>query len=160
MPFRTSPTSARAITAPNARSCAIWKEARRCPQNNRIPASGFVTLPSIGQEGARAGLGSGRNGRSLPVRHRFGSELSQGRAGDEVALEVEGVVDGSVDAEKALCGASRFEALHFALPPSHDLVRVLGAVVHPQPLLMSAGEAELPERSGIGAQLVGDRPLG
>src|SRR5262245_23395069 len=85
--------------------------------------NGFVTLPSIGQEGARAGLGSGRSGRSLPVRYRFGSELSQGRSGDEMALEVEGVVDGGVDAEKALCGASRFEALHFPLPPSHGFCR-------------------------------------
>ena len=101
--------------------------ALRSPRSARLTISvshhGFVTLPSIGQEGARAGLGSGRNGRSLPVRHRFGSELSQGRAGDEVALEVEGVVDGSVDAEKALCGASRFEALHFPLPPSHGFCR-------------------------------------
>jgi hypothetical protein len=31
--------------------------------------------------------------------------------------------------------AGRFEPLHFPLPPSHDLVRVLGAIVHPQPLL-------------------------
>jgi hypothetical protein len=77
-----------------------------------------------------------------------------------MALEVEGVVDGGVDAETALCGASRFEALHFPLPSSHDLMRVLGRIVHPQPLLMSAGQAELPECGGIGAQLVGDRPLG
>jgi hypothetical protein len=53
-----------------------------------------------------------------------------------MALEVEGVVDGGVDAEKPLCGAGRFEALHFPLPPSHDLVRVLGTIVHPQPLLV------------------------
>ena len=60
-----------------------------------------------------------------------------------MALEVEGVVEGAVDAEKALCGIGRFEAPHFALPPSQDLVRVLGAIVHPQPLLMPAGQAEL-----------------
>jgi hypothetical protein len=71
-----------------------------------------------------------------------------------MALEVEGVVDGGVDAEKPLCGAGRFEALHFPLPPSHDLVRVLGTIVHPQPLLVTAGQMELPERGGIGAQLV------
>src|SRR5271169_3747704 len=77
-----------------------------------------------------------------------------------MALEVEGVVDGGVDAEKPLCGAGRFEALHFPLPPSHDLVRVLGTIVHPQPLLLTAGQMELPERGGIGAQLVGDRQFG
>jgi hypothetical protein len=77
-----------------------------------------------------------------------------------MALKVEGVVNGGMHAEKALCGASRFEALHFPLPPSHDLVRVLGAIAHPQPLLVTAGQMELPERGGIGAQLVGDRQLG
>jgi hypothetical protein len=39
-----------------------------------------------------------------------------------MALEVEGVVDGGVDAEKPLRGASRFEVLDFSFPPSHDLV--------------------------------------
>ena len=77
-----------------------------------------------------------------------------------MALEVEGVVDGGVDAEKPLRGTGRFEALHFPLPPSHDLVRVLGTIVHPQPLLVTAGQMELPERGGIGAQLVSDRQLG
>ena len=78
-----------------------------------------------------------------------------------MALEVEGVVDGGVDAEKPLRRAGRFEALYFLLPPSHDLVRVLGAiVVHPEPLLITAGQAKGLERSGIGAQLVGDHQLG
>ena len=77
-----------------------------------------------------------------------------------MALEVEGVLDGGVDAEKPLCGADRFEPLHFPLPPSHDLVRVLGTIVHPQPLLVTAGQMELSERGGIGAQLVGDSQLG
>jgi len=34
-----------------------------------------------------------------------------------MALEVEGIVDGGVDAEKMLGGANRLEALHFALSP-------------------------------------------
>ena len=76
-----------------------------------------------------------------------------------MALQVEGVVDGGMDAEKPLCGAGRFEPLHFPLPPSHNLVRVLGAIVRAQPLLMTAGQTELPERSGIGGQLVGNRAL-
>jgi len=42
------------------------------------PPAGFVTLPGSGQEGARAEFRSGLDDRSLPVRHRFGSELSQG----------------------------------------------------------------------------------
>ena len=36
-----------------------------------------------------------------------------------MALEVEGVVNGSMHAEKTLGGASRLEPLHFALSSSH-----------------------------------------
>jgi hypothetical protein len=46
--------------------------AIRCAANS---GEGFVTLLSIGQEGARAASGSGRSGCSLPMRHCFGSEL-------------------------------------------------------------------------------------
>ena len=76
-----------------------------------------------------------------------------------MALQVEGVVDGGVDAEESLCGAGRFEPLHFPLPSPHNLVRVLGAIVRAQPLLVTAGQTELPERGGIGVQLVGNRAL-
>jgi hypothetical protein len=41
-------------------------------------------------------------------------------------------VDRGVHVQETLGGFGRFEALHFPLPPSHDLVRVLGAIVHPQ----------------------------
>jgi hypothetical protein len=56
-----------------------------------------------------------------------------------MAWEIEGVVDGGVHAEKPLGGSSRLELLRFALSPSHCLMRVFGAVVFPQPLLMWAG---------------------
>jgi hypothetical protein len=39
-----------------------------------------------------------------------------------MALQVEGVVDGGVDAEKPLCRAGGFKPLHLALPPSHPLM--------------------------------------
>jgi hypothetical protein len=39
-----------------------------------------------------------------------------------MTLKIEGVVDGSVHSEEALGGASRFEALHLALSPSHHLM--------------------------------------
>src|SRR5215469_2005369 len=94
---------------------------------------GFVTLPRSGQEWATANSISRLGDRSLPVRHRFGSEFPQGRSGDEMALQVEGVVDSGMDAEKPLCGAGRFEPLHFPLPPSHNLVRFLGTLVGSSP---------------------------
>src|SRR3954447_24490852 len=46
-----------------------------------------------------------------------------------MALEVEGVVDGGVHAEKPLGGANRLEPLHFALSSSHRLMRVFGPIV-------------------------------
>ena len=47
----------------------------------------------------------GRDG-SLPLRRRFGSKGPQRRSGDEVALKIECVVDGGMDAEEALGRAS------------------------------------------------------
>ena len=44
-----------------------------------------------------------------------------------MALEVEGVVDGGVHAEKPLGGASRLESLHFVLSSAHRPMRVLGS---------------------------------
>ena len=41
-----------------------------------------------------------------------------------MALKVEGIVDGGVHAEEALGGSGGFEALHFALAPSNNLMRI------------------------------------
>src|SRR3954469_56639 len=76
-----------------------------------------------------------------------------------MALQVEGVVDGGMQAEKSLRGAGRLEPLHFALSSSYDLMRVFGTIVHAPSLLVPAGQAKSPERSGVGGQLIGDRQL-
>ena len=76
-----------------------------------------------------------------------------------MALVVERVVDGGVHAEEALGGSSRFEALQLALSSSHRLMRVLRAIVRPKPLLVTAGQAQMAERRGVGAQLVGHQQL-
>ena len=60
--------------------------------------------------------------RVPPLVGRLGSEDPERRTRDEMALKIEGVVDRSVDAEKTLGGASRLEALHFALSSSHRLM--------------------------------------
>ena len=67
---------------------------------------------------------------------RLGSEDPERRARDEMVLKVEGVVNGSVHAEKTLGGASRLEPLHFALSSSHRLMRVFCPIARPQSLLM------------------------
>jgi hypothetical protein len=48
-------------------------------------------------------LASCRGGRGAPLRCRFCSEHAKRRPREEMALEVEGIVDGSVHAEERLC---------------------------------------------------------
>ena len=57
-----------------------------------------------------------------------------------MALKVEGVVDRGMHVEEALGGSSRFEPLHLALLSSYRLMRVLGAIILPEPLFMRAGQ--------------------
>jgi hypothetical protein len=67
-----------------------------------------------------------------------------------MALKIEGVVDRSMHAEGALSGSSRFEPLHLPFSSPHRLMRILGAIVLPEPLLMKAGQLQLPERRASG----------
>jgi hypothetical protein len=60
-----------------------------------------------------------------------------------VALNVERIVDGGMEIEETLGGSGRLEALHFPLPSSDDLMRVLSPTVCPQPLLMTRAEVEI-----------------
>ena len=57
-----------------------------------------------------------------------------------MALKVEGIVDHSMHAEEALGGSSRFEPLHLAFSSPYGLMRILGAIVFAEPLLMRAGQ--------------------
>jgi hypothetical protein len=53
-----------------------------------------------------------------------------------MALKVEGVVDRGVDAEKALGGSSRLEALQFALASAHHLMRLFRSIVASEALFV------------------------
>ena len=77
-----------------------------------------------------------------------------------MALKIEGIVNGVVDVEKTLGGASRLEPLHFTLSSSHRLMRIFGSIVLSQPQLMRAGQAQTPECAGVRAQLVSDQQFG
>ena len=72
-----------------------------------------------------------------------------------MALEIEGVMDGGVHAQKTLRRSRSFEALHLAPAPAHHLMRILGPIVFAQALLMVAGKPEVPEGSAVRPQLVG-----
>ncbi len=71
-----------------------------------LGAGGVVTITVAGRSGARTNQISYCCDGSLPPRRRFGSKGPQRRSGDEVALKVERVVDGGMDAEEALGGSS------------------------------------------------------
>jgi hypothetical protein len=69
-------------------------------------SEGLVTVTVAGRNAARANQISWCCDGALPPRSRFGSKGPQRRSGDEVALKVERVVDGGMDAEEALGGSS------------------------------------------------------
>ena len=72
-----------------------------------------------------------------------------------MALKIEVVVHGRMDIEEELGGSSRFKAPHLALSSSYYLVRVLGPIVLPEPLLMLALQPDVPDGSAVRAQLIG-----
>jgi hypothetical protein len=57
-----------------------------------------------------------------------------------MALKIKSVVDCGMHAEEALGGSSRFEPLHLALSSPYGLMRILGAIVFPDPLLVTAAQ--------------------
>ena len=59
---------------------------------------------------------------SPPFSHRVAAELAECSAGDQMALDVEEVVDGRMDGEEPLRGRGRFEPLHLSLSSSHRLM--------------------------------------
>jgi hypothetical protein len=98
----------------------------------------------------------------MPLRRHLAivRQLLLGRSaigsGDEVALQVEGVVNCSVNAQEAL-GRSR---LQLALASSDRLMRILRPIVLSEPLLMQTGQTETTQRRSVGAQLVDDQQFG
>ena len=93
----------------------------RCQECRRTRA-GVVTLtaiwPACGRRRRRL-----CNGRHLPpLSHRVAAELAECSAGDQMALDVEEVVDGRMDGEEPLRGRGRFEPLHLSLSSSHRLM--------------------------------------
>jgi hypothetical protein len=59
-----------------------------------------------------------------------------------VALQVERVVNRSVNAKEALGRSRRLEPLQFALPSSDYLMRILRPIILSESLLMRTGQSE------------------
>jgi hypothetical protein len=83
--------------------------------------------------------------RRLPLALRLRSEDPQRRPANEVALNIERVVDGGMKADEPLRGSCGLEPLHLPLPSSRRLVRILRPIVRLQPLFMARRKAELTE---------------
>jgi hypothetical protein len=120
---------------------AAWPRVISLPDSSCRPAAapysvsikqcGIVRLTYRDQRNPKQDVRSHCRHRIPPFARRFGSEDPQRRSRDEMALKVEGVVDGGMHAEEALSGSSRFEALHLALSSPHRLMRILGAIILP-----------------------------
>jgi hypothetical protein len=101
---------------------------------------------------------SRRSGRGIPIGPGLGPEGAQGAAGNQMALEVEGVVGGGMHRDEALGGSRRFEPLHLTFSSAEWLVGNLGPVVLVNPLFVVGAQADFREGSPVGAQLVGRHP--
>ena len=84
---------------------------------------------SSGRRSAPAFSGLRRSRCALPRLRCLRPEQTKRLARDEVALEVERVVNGCVHAEKALGRSGRLEALHLSLSSPDWQMRILSAIV-------------------------------
>jgi hypothetical protein len=86
-----------------------WSDRQpvRCARHldAELDCAGIVRLSGFrSKRDVQWGSESYRGGRALPLRSRLGSEDPESRPRDEVALKVEGVMDGSMHAQETLSG--------------------------------------------------------
>src|ERR1700745_2572985 len=91
---------------------------------------------------------------------RGGSKPPMRRTADQMALNIECVVDRRMNRNETLSRFGRFEALHLSFASSNWLMRVLRAVVGAQALLMESRKANFTKRSSIRSQFIGDENRG
>jgi hypothetical protein len=113
----------------------------RAEAANPNSRSGIVRLTCRDQKARGRDAQSRRRDRIPPFASRLSSEGPQRRSRDEMALRVEGVVDGGMHAEETLSGSSRFEPLHLALSSPYRLMRVLRPIVAPKPLFVRTAQS-------------------
>jgi hypothetical protein len=85
-----------------------------------------------------------------------GSKLSMRRTADQMALNIESVVDCRIKGNEALSWFGWFEALHPSFSSSNWLVRVLRAVVGTHSLLMQSRKANFAKRRSVRSQFISD----
>ena len=68
-----------------------------------MPKDGIVTVTGKGRHYDEDGRGSSSSGGGrAPLLHSAGPETAQGSAGDQMTLDVEGVVNGGVRGKESL----------------------------------------------------------
>ena len=77
-----------------------------------------------------------------------------------MALDVEGVLDGGMNGQKALGWSRRFETLHLALTPSCRLVRILSPIVFAQALFVASRQSHFRLGRAVRTQFVGHQYIG
>ncbi len=97
----------------------------------RSLSSGIVTFTRVLRENARRRHVSRGSSHGIPPIHRFSSELSHCSARDQMALNVEGVIDRCMCGEQSLRRTGGLKALHpsFSLP--YREMRILDPIVDP-----------------------------
>ena len=99
--------------------------------------------------------------RLSPQTKRFISALAMFCGSAQMAAGIEGVVNGSMDCEKALSRLDRSKALHFSFSNSDRNMAAFDPVVLPLRLVMGSREAKLTNGDRVGPPLVCDyRPRG
>ena len=93
------------------------------------PISGVVRLTDAAARNLEVENSRICSGRGIPSLHGGSPEGAEGGSRNQMPLNVEEIVDGSVDGDKTLRLSLGFEALHLALSSPHRKVRVFRPVV-------------------------------
>lgn len=88
-------------------------------------------------------------GRSIPLRDGGSSEVSHCASGDQVSLDIEGVVDCAVGGNETLRLALRLEPLHFSFSSSDKEMRVFSPIVISQSTRLVALQAAQISQRGL-----------
>lgn len=92
---------------------------------------------------------------------RLGPELAEGRWSHQMGIKIEDVSDGGVDGEGALSRRPGLELLLFLLPPSDRRMGVFRSIIPVHTARpVTIGEAQIPGRSPIRGELVGENCVG
>ena len=95
-------------------------------------------------------------GDLAPADERPRPEFTKGTAGDQVALDIEVIVDGGMGSKEPLRRSRRSESAPLAFSAARRLVRNFCAVVRPSAGHMTASQVKIAQSRTVGAKPIGD----